>query len=67
MNSGAIANLLSFLPVRESTPLLRTATGAWFGFCLAWLAYPNIEPGMRETVQDLEAKLTRAGVLKRRT
>jgi hypothetical protein len=42
---------------------LRSLTGAWFGFCLAWLAYPNIEPGMKETVADLTAKLTRAGDL----
>ena len=61
--SGPLGTVLGLFPVRESTPVLRTLTGAWFGFCLAWLAYPNIEPGMKETVRDLTAKLTRSGDL----
>lgn len=34
-------------PLRESTPFMRTATGAWFGLCVAWLALPHIDAGMR--------------------
>lgn len=37
--------LLSIFSVRESTPLMRSATGAWFGFCVAWLVLPYIENG----------------------
>ena len=40
---------LSWLPVRESTPFLRTITGFLFGFATAWFGYPYIEESMRET------------------
>ena len=43
--------LAQVLPYRESTPFLRVFTGALFGFCTAWFAYPNIEESMRETRQ----------------
>ena len=43
--------LATFLPYRESTPFLRVFTGALFGLCTAWFAYPNIEESMNETRQ----------------
>lgn len=43
--------LASFLPYRESPPILRVITGALFGFATAWFAYPYIEESMRETRQ----------------
>ncbi|WKZ38957.1 MAG: DUF2085 domain-containing protein [Anaerolineales bacterium] len=43
--------LNSLIPYRESTPFLRTLTGALFGFATAWFAYPNIEESMSETRQ----------------
>ncbi len=43
--------LASFLPYRESPPILRVITGALFGFTTAWFAYPYIEESMRETRQ----------------
>jgi uncharacterized membrane protein len=43
--------LVSLVPYRESTPFLRTLTGALFGFSTAWFAYPNIEDSMNETRQ----------------
>ena len=46
-NYGEILSFLKFIPVRESSPLLRTATGAWFGLCIAWIALPYIDMGMR--------------------
>lgn len=49
--------------LRESTPFLRSLTGAIFGLSLVWLAYPYIEPGMRGTRENLEAKLRRIGEL----
>jgi len=44
-----IAGLPNFLPLRESTPFLRTVTGGLFGFFTAWYLYPLIEASMRET------------------
>jgi uncharacterized membrane protein len=41
--------LASVVPYRESTPFLRTFTGALFGFATAWFAYPNLEESMSET------------------
>jgi len=41
----------SMIPYRESTPILRTLTGAFFGLATAWFAYPNIEESMSETRQ----------------
>jgi uncharacterized membrane protein/thiol-disulfide isomerase/thioredoxin len=46
-----LAWLEALLPYRESTPFLRTLTGAMFGISTAWFAYPNIEDSMRETRQ----------------
>jgi len=45
------------LPVRESTPLLRTITGTLFGFSTAWFSYPIIESAMAETRKVLSIKL----------
>ena len=44
------------LPVRESTPLLRTITGSLFGFSTAWFSYPVIEEAMTETRKILSVK-----------
>jgi len=54
---------LSFYPIRESTPLLRTFTGALFGLGNGWLAFPYIEDSMRETRELVEKKLAAAGVI----
>lgn len=43
--------------VRESTPLLRTATGLLFGLLNAWLAYPYLEESMAETRAAVSVKL----------
>lgn len=43
--------LSALVPYRESTPFLRTFTGALFGLFTAWFAYPNIEESMSETRQ----------------
>jgi len=43
--------------------LLRTLTGALFGLASVWLAYPLLEAGLADNRQQLEARLTRAGVL----
>lgn len=43
--------LTSILPYRESTPFLRTFTGALFGLATAWFAYPYMEESFGETRQ----------------
>ena len=43
--------------VRESTPLLRTATGLLFGLLNVWLAYPYLEESMAETRTAVSVKL----------
>lgn len=48
---------LSWLPVRESTPFLRTLTGGLFGITTAWYGYPYVEGTMRETRAILAHKV----------
>jgi uncharacterized membrane protein len=48
-----VSGLPNWLPLRESTPLWRTMTGALFGVLTAWYLYPLIE----ETMQDTRALL----------
>ncbi len=45
--------------------LLRTLTGALFGLATVWLAYPLLEEGFADSRQQLETRLTGAGVLSR--
>lgn len=52
--------LLGF-PIRESTPFLRTLTGALFGVMNVWLAYPYVEEAMRDTRTLVATKLAGAG------
>ena len=61
--TGVQASLQSLAPLRESTPFLRSFTGAVFGFMLAWLAYPHLDAGMQSTARELEVKLGRIGEL----
>jgi len=46
------------LPARESTPFLRSFTGALFGVMNVWMAYPYVEQSMRETHAAISAKLS---------
>jgi uncharacterized membrane protein len=48
-----------FIPLRESTPLLRTLTGFLFGFTTAWFGYPYVEEAMVENRKVLAAKFAR--------
>jgi uncharacterized membrane protein/glutaredoxin len=58
--SGIPLPLLSSFPARESTPFLRTLTGALFGLSNVWMAYPYVEETMAETRALVAAKLTAA-------
>jgi uncharacterized membrane protein len=57
--SGQSGFLSSIFPLRESTPWLRLLTGGWFGLTLVWLAYPQVDAGMRQTERELGEKLAR--------
>jgi uncharacterized membrane protein/glutaredoxin len=52
--------IFSLLPMRESTPLLRTLTGTLFGIANVWLSYPYVEESMVETRVVLAARLAQA-------
>jgi uncharacterized membrane protein/glutaredoxin len=45
------------IPVRESTPLLRTITGGLFGFATAWFGYPIVEESMADTRKIMTVKI----------
>lgn len=47
----------AWLPVRESTPFLRTLTGALFGVGTAWYVFPMMEESISETRFSLERKM----------
>jgi uncharacterized membrane protein len=51
-----IAFIQTYLPYRESTPILRTLTGFLFGFTTAWLMFPLIEETMVDTRRMLSKK-----------
>lgn len=44
---GELLPFLDFIALRESPPLIRTLTGAWFGFCVAWMVLPSIDRSVR--------------------
>lgn len=58
--SGLLALLAQLFPLRESTPQLRLATGAWFGLMVVWLLYPRLQQAMGEMAQTLGPKLAQA-------
>jgi uncharacterized membrane protein len=51
-------NWPAWLPVRESTPLLRTITGALFGLGTAWYVYPMMEESMKDIRTSMAIKMT---------
>jgi uncharacterized membrane protein len=50
-------NWPAWVPIRESTPLLRTITGSLFGLGTAWYVYPMMEESMVETRSAMARKL----------
>ncbi len=45
-----------FIRPHETTPLLRTVTGALFGLATVWLAYPHVEATMAEIRENLRQR-----------
>lgn len=56
---GLVPNMPAWLPLRESTPFLRTLTGGLFGLMTVWYLYPLIEDTMRDTYALLTRKIER--------
>jgi len=50
-------SLPDWIPIRESTPLLRSITGFLFGFFTAWYLFPLIEESMVETRTVITEKM----------
>ena len=50
------------IPLRESTPLLRTITGGLFGFTTAWFGYPIVEEAMADTRKIMAVKFKAAQI-----
>ena len=50
------------IPLRESTPLLRTITGGLFGFSTAWFGYPIVEESMADTRKLMAVKFKAAQI-----
>jgi uncharacterized membrane protein len=49
--------LPAWIPLRESTPFLRTLTGFLFGFSTAWYGYPFIYEAMEDTKRLMKYKM----------
>jgi len=50
------------IPLRESTPLLRSITGGLFGFTTAWFGYPIVEESMADTRKVMAVKFKAAQI-----
>jgi len=48
--------IFEWLPLRESTPLLRTLTGAFFGLATAWFGIPYLEESVMENRREMHLK-----------
>lgn len=55
---GLMNRIPEWLIIRESTPVLRSITGALFGLTTAWYLFPLIEMSMRETREILFRKIS---------
>lgn len=48
--------IFNWLPLRESTPFLRTLTGGLFGLATAWFGYPYLEESVLENRREMQLK-----------
>jgi uncharacterized membrane protein len=48
--------LFNWLPIRESTPLLRALTGSLFGLATAWFGFPYLEESVQENRYKMQVK-----------
>ncbi len=45
-----------WVPIRESTPLLRSLTGIFFGLATAWFGFPYLEESVQENRREMALK-----------
>jgi uncharacterized membrane protein len=50
-------SLAQLVPLRESTPLLRSLTGMLLGLSIVWLVYPRLDEQFAATAEDIERRL----------
>jgi len=55
--NGQIEALTRLFPLRESSPLLRSLTGALFGLSIVWLVYPRLDEQFSATADDIGRRL----------
>jgi uncharacterized membrane protein len=48
--------IFQWLPLRESTPFLRTMTGLLFGLATAWFGFPYLEETVQENRREMSLK-----------
>jgi uncharacterized membrane protein len=48
--------IFNWLPLRESTPFLRTLTGGLFGLATAWFGFPYLEESVIENRREMQLK-----------
>lgn len=49
-------SIFNWLPLRESTPFLRSMTGAFFGLATAWFGFPYLEESVQENRREMQIK-----------
>lgn len=54
---GQFEALARLFPLRESSPLLRSLTGAIFGLSIVWLVYPRLDEQFTMTADDIGRRL----------
>lgn len=52
-----IDSLARLIPLRESSPLLRSLTGAIMGLSVVWLIFPRLDDQFTATANDIERRL----------
>ncbi len=48
--------IFEWIPLRESTPLLRSLTGAFFGLATAWFGFPYLEESVLDNRREMQLK-----------
>jgi len=48
--------IFAWIPLRESSPILRALTGGAFGLATAWFGYPYLEESVSENRREMQLK-----------
>ncbi len=58
----SLDSLAQLVPLRESSPLLRSLTGVILGLSIVWLLYPRLDDQFTATADEMERRLAAAAV-----